>query len=105
MTAEDVDLQRELIGLFRQQSVLWRRLLIPDAPTHTWRDAAHTVKGSARGLGLWALADACESAEQLAKAGAVEGPWVSEHLERVQGRLDEALKALARAEDALSVAA
>jgi HPt (histidine-containing phosphotransfer) domain-containing protein len=105
MTADDVDLQRELIVLFRQQSVLWRRLLIPDAPTHTWRDAAHTVKGSARGLGLWALADACENAEQLAKAGAVEGRWVSDQLEHVQGRLTEALKALARLEDALAAAA
>lgn len=105
MTASDRSLQIELIGLFRAQSVLWRRLLIPDAPVHTWRDAAHTVKGTARGLGLWALADACEAAETLGRAGAVEGRWVSEHLERVRARLEEALARLIDAERSLHHAA
>lgn len=105
MTAEDQSLQVELIQLFRQQAVLWRRLLIPDAPTHTWRDAAHTVKGAARGLGLWALAEACENAETLAKAGATEGRWVDEHLDRVRGRLEEAISALNAAEERLAAAA
>lgn len=94
MTADDHDLQTEIIGLFSAQADLWRRLLTPDAPVHTWRDVAHTVKGSARGLGLWALADACDSAEALARAGAMEGRWVTEHLARVRGRLEEALSAL-----------
>lgn len=105
MTADDRSLQVELIHLFRQQAVLWRRLLIPDAPTHTWRDAAHTVKGTARGLGLWALAEACENAETLAKAGAIEGQWVKEHLDRVRGRLEEAVTALNDAEERLAAAA
>ena len=104
MTADDSALQIELIGLFRAQAVLWRRLLIPDAPTHTWRDAAHSVKGTARGLGLWALAEACENAEALAHAGAIEGKWVSEQLMRVRARLEEALGALADAESDLQAA-
>jgi HPt (histidine-containing phosphotransfer) domain-containing protein len=94
MTASDRALQIELIGLFRAQAVLWRRLLIPDAPVHTWRDVAHSVKGAARGFGLWALAEACETAEALGRAGAVEGRWVSDQLERVRGRLEEALALL-----------
>lgn len=91
MTGGDDALQVEIVQIFRVQAALWGRLLIPDAPTPIWRDAAHTVKGSARGLGLWALADACEHAEGLGKAGAVEGAMVSMALARVRGRLEEAL--------------
>lgn len=91
MTGGDAALQAEIVQIFRAQAELWGRLLIPDAPTPIWRDAAHTVKGSARGLGLWALADACEHAEGLGTAGAVEGAMVSTALARVRARLDEAL--------------
>ncbi len=94
MTGDDDALQVEIVQIFRAQAELWERLLIPDAPTPIWRDAAHTVKGSARGLGLWALAEACEQAEGLGKAGAVEGAMVSAALSRVRGRLAEALTAL-----------
>jgi hypothetical protein len=94
MTGEDRDLQAEIVAIFRVQAQLWRRLLIPDAPTVTWADAAHTAKGSARGLGLWRLAEACEQAEQLGRAGAVEGALVRSALCRVRTALDEALAAL-----------
>ena len=30
-----------------------------------WKEAAHTLKGSARGVGAWALADATADAELL----------------------------------------
>jgi chemotaxis protein histidine kinase CheA len=91
MTGGDAALQAEIVQIFRAQAELWGRLMIPDAPTPIWRDAAHTVKGSARGLGLWALAEACEHAEGLGKAGAVEGAMVSAALDRVRARLEEAL--------------
>jgi HPt (histidine-containing phosphotransfer) domain-containing protein len=91
MTGQDIALQREILGMFRDQSDLWRRLLIADAPVHTWRDAAHTLKGSARGLGFWALAEACETAEQLAQSGLRDGPLVAHELAAVRARLDEAL--------------
>jgi hypothetical protein len=94
MTGGDRDLQIEIVGLFRVQAQLWSRLLIPDAPTVTWADAAHTAKGSARGLGLWRLAEACEQAEQLGRAGAVEGEMVRAALARVRLALEEALAAL-----------
>jgi len=97
MTGGDAALEVEIVGIFRTQTQLWSRLLIPDAPTPIWRDAAHTVKGSARGLGLWALAEACERAEELGKAGAVEGALVSQALKAVRASLDEALDALDRA--------
>lgn len=94
MTGGDVSLEAEIVHIFRVQTELWSRLLIPDAPTPIWRDAAHTVKGSARGLGLWALAEACERAEELGKGGAVEGALVSEALAGVRAALAEALDAL-----------
>jgi HPt (histidine-containing phosphotransfer) domain-containing protein len=91
MTAGDRALELEILELFRAQSELWLRLLIPDAPRDTWRDAAHTLKGSARGLGLWGLAEACETAEAMAKSGVREGPVVAAQLARVRAALTEAL--------------
>jgi len=60
MTAGDRALQIEVLGLFRQQVEAWRARL---ASGDGWREAAHTLKGSARGIGLNALAAACEAAE------------------------------------------
>ncbi len=95
MTAGDRALQAELIGLFRAQAELWVRLLTPDAPMETWRDAAHTLKGSARSLGLWTLAEACEAAEALAKTGEREGYRVAARLARVREVLALALAEIA----------
>lgn len=97
MTGGDAGLEVEIVQIFRTQTELWSRLLIADAPTPIWRDAAHTVKGSARGLGLWVLAEACERAEELGKAGAVEGALVSQALTTVRASLEEALEALDQA--------
>jgi HPt (histidine-containing phosphotransfer) domain-containing protein len=94
MTGGDLELQAEIIELFRAQAELWRRLLIVDAPLHTWRDAAHTVKGSARGLGLWALAEACERAEAIGRTGLVESVQIAQALAQVRAALEEALDAL-----------
>jgi HPt (histidine-containing phosphotransfer) domain-containing protein len=94
MTGNDQALQAEIIQLFRAQAELWARLLIPDAPVQTWEDACHTLKGAAKGLGLWALAEACEGAEELARAGAVHGPQVVRALALVRAELAEALEAL-----------
>jgi HPt (histidine-containing phosphotransfer) domain-containing protein len=94
MTGDDRALQAEILMLFRAQAELWSRLLIPDAPVHTWAEAAHTLKGSARGLGLWRLAEACEDAETAARSGALEGPSITEALRRVRAELADALDAL-----------
>lgn len=94
MTGGDEALQREIVALFRMQAALWSRLLIPDAPVPTWAETAHTVKGSARGLGLWLLADACAEAEQMAKTGLKDGPAIALALDRVRRRLEEGLAAL-----------
>ena len=59
----DMALVEEVLGLFREQAAIWVRLLDPAAEGEAWRDAAHTLKGSARGIGAGALAQACEAAE------------------------------------------
>lgn len=96
MTGGDAALQAEIVMLFRGQAELWQRLIIPDAPVHTWRDAVHTLKGSARGLGLWRLAEACEAAEAATKACAPDSRIIARELAVVQAALTDALEALPR---------
>jgi HPt (histidine-containing phosphotransfer) domain-containing protein len=52
-----------------------------DAGGEGWRDALHTIKGAARGVGAFALGDACERAEAA-------GPGA---LPQVHAALDAAL--------------
>ena len=61
--AGDQSLIDEVLGLFREQAEIWVRLLDPTEPADAWRDAAHSLKGSALGIGAFALADECEAAE------------------------------------------
>jgi HPt (histidine-containing phosphotransfer) domain-containing protein len=65
-TAGDAALTEEVLALFEEQASLWMRLLTPEAPADSWRDAAHTLKGGALGIGADALARACSEAEQNA---------------------------------------
>jgi HPt (histidine-containing phosphotransfer) domain-containing protein len=66
--AGDEALIEEVLGLFRQQAALWLPLLDPAAAADGWRDAAHSLKGSALGVGAFAVADACEAAEAAYQA-------------------------------------
>ncbi|HUO22680.1 MAG TPA: Hpt domain-containing protein [Caulobacteraceae bacterium] len=61
--AGDQALVEEVLGLFRQQTAMWLPLLDPAMPADAWRDAAHSLKGSALGVGAFAVAQACEAAE------------------------------------------
>ena len=70
--AGDEALVEEVLGLFREQAALWLPLLDPAAEAGAWRDAAHSLKGSALGIGAAALAQACSEAEQAKEAGAPE---------------------------------
>ena len=64
----DAKVIEEVLGLFRQQAAIWAPML--DASAEGWQDAVHTIKGAARGVGAFALGDACERAE-AAGAGAL----------------------------------
>jgi HPt (histidine-containing phosphotransfer) domain-containing protein len=85
MTGADRALQIEVVSLFRMQAEGWAAAC---EGAEDWRAAVHTLKGSARGIGLVALAQACESAERAPDA---ERPAV---LGELRARLTEALAAL-----------
>jgi len=65
--AHDQAIIEEVLGLFREQASLWSRLLDQSGDAQTWRDAVHTLKGSARGIGAQGLAAACATAESHAE--------------------------------------
>ena len=60
------NLEREVLTLFRDQSRLCIDRLRSAADDKSWKEAAHTLKGSASGIGAWAVRDATEKAERLA---------------------------------------
>jgi len=63
--AGDRALRDEVLSIFEQQAEVWSRMLEPGAPDDAWRDAAHALKGAARGVGAWEVGDLCERAEAL----------------------------------------
>jgi len=65
MTLGDRGLEREVLQLFdRQASTLVVRM--QEAARTSIRAAAHTLKGSARGIGAWRVARAAEAVELAA---------------------------------------
>jgi HPt (histidine-containing phosphotransfer) domain-containing protein len=85
MTAGDRALQREVVDLFRAQVEGWSTAM---SAGQGWREAIHTLKGSARGIGLSALAEACEAAERASNGE------VAAAIARTRAALDQALAAL-----------
>ncbi|MBU1212629.1 MAG: Hpt domain-containing protein [Alphaproteobacteria bacterium] len=81
-TLDDMPLQREILGLFRDQvleTVAKLRASCDDKPA--WAMAAHTLKGSARCVGAFRLGRAAERAErnsQTAEARAWSAEQVAE---------------------------
>lgn len=82
-TGGDDGISEEVLGLFAQQAALWSPML--DARDQGWKDAVHTLRGAAAGIGAGSLAEACQSAEAADKASA---PPL---LARVQDALETAL--------------
>lgn len=64
-TMGDTMLEREILTLFVVQSQVYLLRLQAAETADEWRRAAHTIKGSARGIGAWKLADVAEAAEHL----------------------------------------
>lgn len=59
--AGDAGVIEEVLNLFREQAGIWSAML--DASAEGWRDAAHTLKGAARGIGANHLGEVCAAAE------------------------------------------
>ena len=87
--AGDMALVDEVLGLFREQAAIWSPLMDPHAPSEGWRDAVHTLKGAARGVGAVQLGQACEAAE------AAEARAIPQQLTAVHHALDLALADIA----------
>lgn len=72
-TGGDTELEHELLALFADQCI--KHLdTIRRANAKTGSDAAHTLKGAARAIGAWSVADAAERVEQsLTRRSVAEG--------------------------------
>ncbi len=88
-------LEREVLGLFHTQSEIYLQRLKEADKDKDWADAAHTIKGSARGIGAWQIAKSAEAAELLSgktrKSGALE---VLKELERLIGEANGYIESL-----------
>lgn len=72
MTLGDRALERDVLALFeRQIGFLMQRIEFAEAPVAA--AAAHTLKGSAKGIGAFALARAAAEVEAAATAGDAAG--------------------------------
>lgn len=82
-TMNDTTVMEEVLRLFQQQCELWSPLLT--VSHEGWRDAAHTLKGAAAGIGANTLAERAGEAEKGDEAGAAG------RLEKVRTAMDAAL--------------
>jgi HPt (histidine-containing phosphotransfer) domain-containing protein len=96
MTLGDRSLEREVLQLFaRQSEMLLRRMQGADAGTVA--ALAHTLRGSAQGLGAWRVAAAAERVEL--RAGAKEEAFLAgvaalrSAVEEAQGIIADLLRA------------
>lgn len=58
-------LEREVLDLFRTQSHSCVERLKGAGDDRAWREAAHTLKGAAAGIGAWAVHEASRAAEKM----------------------------------------
>jgi HPt (histidine-containing phosphotransfer) domain-containing protein len=68
MTLGDRGLEREVLEIFVRQAALMLRRISGAKPALA-AAAAHTLKGSARGIGAWRVAQAADRLEQTASGG------------------------------------
>jgi HPt (histidine-containing phosphotransfer) domain-containing protein len=89
MTLGERELEREVLTLFAQQStdLLARLEKLP----REGASLAHTLKGSARGIGAFAVAEAADNLEQRLR----QGLPVTAEVTALQQALDAALAAVA----------
>jgi HPt (histidine-containing phosphotransfer) domain-containing protein len=58
-------LEREVLELFCTQSLVYLARLRDARSDKDWKDAAHSLKGSATAIGAWRAAEAAQRAEAL----------------------------------------
>jgi HPt (histidine-containing phosphotransfer) domain-containing protein len=87
-TLGNAALEREVLQLFADQVPLYVQALGAARSRKAWKDAAHTIKGSASAVGAWRLARFAEIAERVD---------VEAELALTEGHRDEAVAAVATA--------
>jgi HPt (histidine-containing phosphotransfer) domain-containing protein len=88
----DQAIVREVLSLFSDQARTVLPQLDPQGSADAWRNTAHSLKGSALGIGALALAAACGDAEMARDAGLAEKQAARA---RIADRLGEALADIA----------
>jgi HPt (histidine-containing phosphotransfer) domain-containing protein len=73
-TLGNVALEREVLQLFAAQMPLYLEALRAAGGRKAWREAAHSIKGSACAVGAWRLARCAQFAEGLEVYGAAAPP-------------------------------
>ena len=87
-TLGNAALESEVLQLFADQVPVYLRALREARSRKAWRDAAHTIKGSALAVGAWRLSRFAEMAE---------GVDVGSEAALSEGHRDEAIAAVATA--------
>ena len=75
-TLNDKALENEVLGLFAMDAPRYLAKMITARGRKDWIEAAHTLKGSARAVGAWNVAECAEAAEALHHTAAGEQPEV-----------------------------
>ncbi len=65
-TLGDPQLEREVLQLFAAQARTYLNRIKEAGDARTWRESAHTIKGAARGVGAWKVAEEADRAERMA---------------------------------------
>ncbi len=85
-TLGDAMLEREVLELFCRHAPVLLAALRDAGSERSWRDAAHSLKGSARAIGAWEVAKGAELAE-IAAAPERERRELVTRLEAAVGRI------------------
>jgi HPt (histidine-containing phosphotransfer) domain-containing protein len=72
-TLGNAALEREVLELFAAQAPVYVARLREAATSKDWKEAGHTIKGSASAIGAWRLARFAEMAERIDLDAGAEG--------------------------------
>jgi HPt (histidine-containing phosphotransfer) domain-containing protein len=97
-TFGDQELEREVLALFERQSRVMIERLRNATNAKSWADAAHTLKGSALGIGAFGVARAaekveCDQVDHLSSAAWDDLARLEDEVGRVNAFIASVLKA------------
>ena len=72
-TLGERELEQEVLELFCTQATIYLERLRQAGSDKDWKDAAHSLKGSASAIGAWRAAEAAERAEAMSGEALAQG--------------------------------